>query len=101
MKRPFDDLVGHMRTVKIARIDVVDPDRDNLSQNSYGSLSISGWSPHLRAGKLHRAIAHSLQAHGSAGKREAGAKVNLFRHSVSPLLWLDEESFNRGDSHLA
>src|SRR5260370_34462320 len=63
MKRLFDDLVGHMRTVKIAGIDVVDPSRNSLSQNGYSSLSITRRSPHLRAGKLHGAITHSLQAH--------------------------------------
>ena len=61
MHRPFDDLVGHMRSIKIARIDVVDPRRNSLSQNSYCNIHITRWSVHLRAGKLHGAIAHSLQ----------------------------------------
>ena len=63
MKRPFDDLVGHMRTVKIARIDVIDPCRNSLSQNSYCSVNITRRSPHLRTGKLHGTIAHSLETY--------------------------------------
>src|SRR5208282_89214 len=61
MKRPFDDLVGDMRTVKIARINVIDPGRDSLSQNTYCSVNITRRSPHPRTGKLHRTIAHSLE----------------------------------------
>jgi len=63
MKRPFDDLVGHMRAVEVARIDVIDPCRNRLSQNSYCSVDITRRSPHLRTGKLHRTIAHSLKAY--------------------------------------
>jgi hypothetical protein len=35
---------------------------------------------------LHRAITHAVQTHGSAGKREAPAKVYLCRHFLSPLI---------------
>src|SRR5258706_1688220 len=94
MTRSLDDLIGHMRTIKIARIDVVDPGRDSLSQNSYRCLSITRRSPNLRAGKLHGAITHPVHIHGSTGQREASAKFYLFRHFVSPLLLLNEASFN-------
>src|SRR5271156_251649 len=63
MKRPFDDLVGHMRTVKVARIDVIDPCRDSLSQNCDCSVNITRRSPNLRTGKLHRTIAHPLETY--------------------------------------
>src|SRR5271165_5887824 len=63
MKRPLNYLVGHMRTVIIARIDVIDPRRDSLSQNSDGSVNIARWSIHARTGKLHGAIAHALQSY--------------------------------------
>src|ERR1700693_2862646 len=86
MKRLFDDLVGHMRAVKIAGIDVVDPCRNSLSENSYCSVNITRRSPNLRTGKLHGAVAHSLQTYRSTGKCEAAAKIYLFRHFVSPLV---------------
>src|ERR1700678_2652840 len=59
MKRPLDDLVGHVGTVKVARIDVIDPCVNCLSQNSYRSVHIARRSVHAGAGKLHGAIAHS------------------------------------------
>src|ERR1700691_2486925 len=74
IKRLLNDLIGHMRTVKIAGIDVVDPRLNSLSQNRHSSLKITRRSPHLRAGKLHGAITQSLQAHGSAGEGEATTK---------------------------
>ena len=61
MKRLLDDPVGHVRTVKIARIDVIDPGRHCLSQNGYRCVNIARRSVHLWTGKLHGAIAHSLQ----------------------------------------
>src|ERR1700722_13992775 len=99
MKGLFDDLVGHMRTVKIAGIDMVDPVRNSLAQNGYGSFNITGRPPHLWPRQLHGAVTHSVQAHRSTGKCEGAAKVYLLCHFVSPLvrtLWLDEESFSSG-----
>ena len=61
MKRLFDDLIGHVRTVEIARIDVVHACRNRLSQNSNGAVNITRRSPHLWSGKLHRTIAHAIQ----------------------------------------
>ena len=63
MKRPFDDLVGDMRTVVVARIDMIDACRNRLSQNSYRTIDIARRSPHRRTGKLHRAIANSLETY--------------------------------------
>ena len=77
MERLLDDLIGHMRTVKVAGIDVVHAGRDRLSQNGNRGLHIARRSPHLRAGKLHRAIAHAVQGHRCAGKREGAAKIVL------------------------
>jgi hypothetical protein len=34
----------------------------------------------MRAGKLHGAIAHSVQSDGSADQREAAAEIVLFCH---------------------
>src|SRR5580704_10991456 len=58
MKRLLDELIGHMRTVVVAGIDVVHTRRYSLSQNSDRTVHITRRSPHLRTSKLHRAIAH-------------------------------------------
>src|SRR5216684_6046420 len=61
MKRLSDDPVGHMRTVKVAGINVIDPGRHSLSQNSDCCVHITWRSPYLRTGKLHGAVTHPLQ----------------------------------------
>ena len=30
MERLFDDLIGHVRTVEVAGVDVIDPERDGF-----------------------------------------------------------------------
>ena len=90
MERLFDDLVGHMRTVIIAGIDMVDSCRNRLAQNSDCSIAIARRSLHLRTCKLHRAIAHAIQTDGSSGKREATAESSVCRHFVSPLVCIPD-----------
>ena len=77
MERLLDDLIGHMRTVIVAGIDVVYASRNRLSQNCNRSVNITRRSPHLRAGKLHRAIAHAVQGHRGAGEGEAAAELSI------------------------
>ena len=62
MKRLLDDLIRHMRTVIVAGIDMIHAGRNRLSQNRDRSINIARRSPNLRTGKLHRAIAHAVQA---------------------------------------
>src|SRR5450432_3195620 len=64
MKRLLDDLIGHMRTVIVASIDMIDADGNCLSQNSNRTVNITRWSEHSGTGKLHRAIAHAVHWHG-------------------------------------
>src|SRR5580700_2082452 len=68
MKRLLDDLIGYMRAVIVAGIDVIHAGCDRLAQNSNRSVNIARRSPNLRTGKLDRAVAHSLQADRSARK---------------------------------
>jgi hypothetical protein len=60
MERPLDDLISHVRTIKIAGIDVVYPRRNRLSQDGNRSVNIVRRSLNLRPGQLHRAIAHPV-----------------------------------------
>src|SRR5580658_3632057 len=50
MERLLDNLIGYMRTVKVAGIDMVHARRNCLSQNSNCTVNITGWSPDLRTG---------------------------------------------------
>src|SRR5579875_1151342 len=78
MKSALDDLVGHMRAVKVAGIDVVDAGGNGRAQNGDGGVYITGRSPHLRAGKLHCAVAHAIYGYRGARKCEAAAKLRGF-----------------------
>ncbi len=82
VERPFDDLIGDMRTIEVAGVDVIDAARNGFPQYRDRSVNVARRSPHVWAGKLHRAIAHSVQSHGGAGEREGAAKVWLIRHSA-------------------
>ena len=70
MERLLDDLVGHMRTIKVAGIDMVHAGGDRLSQNGDRSVDIARRSPHLRTGKLHRTVAHAVHGHRCAWEGE-------------------------------
>jgi hypothetical protein len=61
---------------------MIHPYRNRLSQDGNRAVNIAWRSPHLRAGKLHGAIAHALQGHCGAGESKAAGKVHLFRHSL-------------------
>src|SRR5262249_56804374 len=56
MERLLDDLIRHLRTIVVARIDMVHTSFNGLPQNSDGAVNIARRSPHLRTGKLHCAI---------------------------------------------
>src|SRR5262249_50879540 len=63
MKRLPDYLIGYMRTIKVARVDMVHSGRDRLAQNRNRRVNIAGRSPDLRPGELHRSVAHPIYAH--------------------------------------
>ena len=59
MKRLADDLVGHVRAVEVARIDVVHAAGDRLAQDGDGAVPVLRRAEHVRAGELHRAVAQT------------------------------------------
>jgi hypothetical protein len=63
MERLADKLVGDVRTIEIAGVDVIDPARHRPAQHGERRVAIPGRSKHARSGKLHRAIAQAV--HGS------------------------------------
>jgi hypothetical protein len=63
MERPLDQLIGHVRTVVVAGVNVVDARIHRRSQNGHGGVDIARRSPYVRPGQLHGAVAHPLQGH--------------------------------------
>ena len=70
----LDDLVGDVRAVVVAGVDVRDTQLHRLAQDGHGSVTVGGWAEHVRASQLHRAVAHAGdgqtvgQSERSAGK---------------------------------
>ena len=64
MERLLDELIGYVRAVKVARIDVVHAGGDGLAQNSDRTRNIARRPPDqlvaIPSRKLHGAIAHSV-----------------------------------------
>ena len=75
MQRLLDDLVGHVRTIEVARVDVVDARGQGFAQHGDGRLGIARRSVHAGTGQLHGAVAHAVQGQGVARQREGAAEI--------------------------
>ena len=71
----FDDLVGDVRAVEVAGIDVVDAGFDGFAQNGDGGRAILRRAKDMRAGELHGAVAHAVDGHIGAGEGEGSTEI--------------------------
>ncbi len=78
MQRLADDLVGHVRAVEIAGVDMIHAARDSLAQHGERGVTVLRRTEHARAGELHRAIAHAI--HVAVAEAES-----LVGHVQSPV----------------
>ena len=83
MQRLADQVVGDVRAVEVAGVDVIDAARHRFAQDGDRGVVVLRRSEHVRAGKLHRAVAESLD--GAVAEREAAGPVDI-GHDVSPLV---------------
>src|SRR5215510_13598527 len=74
VQRTADDLIGNMRAIEIAGVDMVHASSYCFAKHSNGRIGIARWSPHAWTGELHRAVAHAVHSHRSVGKRETAAE---------------------------
>ena len=88
MQRLLDDLIGDMRTVEIAGIDVVHARRDSLAKNRDRTGNIAWRAPNplvaILSGELHRPITDPIYSQRGARERKAATEIRLFSHFVSP-----------------
>src|ERR1700747_1737654 len=87
MQRLLHDLIGDMRTVEIAGIDVIHARADSLAQNRDRTGNITRRAPNLLvailSSELHGPITDPIHGQRSARERKAATETRLFSHFVS------------------
>ena len=59
MERFSDKLIGNVRAIEVAGVDVIDTEPKNLAQDGEGTVVIY-WRPeYVRTSQLHGAVAHA------------------------------------------
>ena len=76
MQRLADELVGDVRTVEVAGVDVIDAARHRLAQHGERRVAILGRAEHAGPGELHGAVAEPL--HGAVAERERAGFVRCW-----------------------
>src|SRR5690348_13264041 len=76
-----DDLVGDVRAVEVAGVDVIDAAGNRLAQHRASGLRIFRWSEHAGPRELHRAVADPLDPARAELERSGSIDV---RHRDSP-----------------
>ena len=84
MKRLANELVGDMRAVVVAGVDVIDPVRHRLAQHGERGVAILRRAEHAWAGELHGAIAQSV--HGAVAQRENASGSDVSYVSLHGLI---------------
>ena len=64
MQRLADELIGDVRAVEVAGVDVIDAARDRLAQHGDRRLAVLRRPEHAGSGELHGAVAEALHADG-------------------------------------
>ena len=75
MQSFLDDLVGDLRAVEVAGVNVVDAGSDRLAQDGDGFGAVAGRAEDVGAGELHRAIADAVDGERRAGEVECTAEL--------------------------
>src|SRR6266699_3243552 len=57
----FDQLIGDMRPIKVAGVDVIDSEPDDLAQDCDRAVVIFWWPQYVWTSELHGAVAHASQ----------------------------------------
>ena len=89
MERLADQLIGDVRAIEVAGVDVIDPARHRLAQDGEGGAAILGRTEDAGPGELHRTIAHAF--HSSIAERECRGGVG---HGEPPKL--DKQHIDTG-----
>src|ERR1700733_14706810 len=95
MESLLDDLIGHVRSVVVAGINVVYAGLDCIAKNSNGGIDAPWRSPDAGSGELHRTVSHAVQSHRRARHCKGSTASDPFNHYGSSLLQSFDEGFFR------
>ena len=73
MERFANDLVGDVRAVVVAGVDVIDAGGYGFAEDADGFGAVFGWAEDARTGELHGAVAHAVDGDGGVGECEGAA----------------------------
>ena len=89
VQRLTDDLIGDMRAVEVAGVDVIDASGNRLPQYGNCRRTILRRTPYVRTGKLHRSIANAIQGDVRTRKCNAAPKFFFIQHASLQQLVLE------------
>jgi hypothetical protein len=75
IERLLDNLIHHVRAVKIRSVDVIYAGGDRFAQHGDRFVGIGGWAEDSRAAQFHGAVAHAVHGECGVGKSESAAEV--------------------------
>jgi hypothetical protein len=59
MERFFDQLIGYMRAIEVAGVDVIDTESNNLAQDRDRTVVVLRRPEYMRTSQLHGPVAHA------------------------------------------
>jgi hypothetical protein len=83
MQRLADQLIGDVRPIEVAGIDVVDAARHRLAQHRERRVAVLGRTEHTGTGELHRAVAEAVHDTVTQGEGAGNTEIN---HGETPML---------------
>ena len=81
MQRLFNQLIGNMRPVKVARIDVIDSELNNFAQDRDCPVVVCGRPEYMRTSQLHGTISDAVKRDRRARKPKSPAKIGCIQES--------------------
>ena len=81
MQRLFNKLIGNMRPVEVARIDVIDSELNNFAQDRECPAVVCGRPEYMRTSQLHGAISDAVESDRRAWKRKSPAEIGCIQES--------------------
>lgn len=75
----FNKLIGNMRPVKVARIDVIDSELNNFAQDRGRTVVVCGRPEDMRTSQLHGTISDAVDRDGRARKRKSPAEIGCIQ----------------------